>query len=67
MPTEEYEEDRGDPNQWVELTGEESRCLLGLKNYYKIFLEDTDEVATVKAWADLKKEFKHLVDIKWFK
>lgn len=68
--------DHGDPSEWVELTGEEARCLLGLKNYYTR-LEDKDEATALeRAWADVKKEkirgsseltFPRLQNFKWYK
>jgi hypothetical protein len=68
--------DHGDPGNWIELSGKENRCLLGLKNYYTIFEEKALEQATELAWKDLKKEvnrktgklaFSHLENATWFK
>lgn len=67
MPTEEYEDDRGPESGWVDLTGEENRCLIGLKSYYKTFEDKTDEAAIVRAWIDLQREFERLKEFKWFK
>lgn len=62
-------EEKGDPSEWVDLTHEQTRCLLGLKKYYITFLSDEyDETsATREAWEDLKREFEELKSHKWFK
>lgn len=67
MPVEDYEDDRGPSSEWAELSGEETRCLLGLKSYYKTFEDCSDEGAMAKAWVDLQKEFERLREFKWFK
>lgn len=60
-------EERGDPADWVELTGEENRCLLGLQAYYMKIEDKTELAALSLAWKDLKKEFFHLETHSWFK
>ncbi len=59
--------DRGDPENWVELTNEEKRCLLGLQGYYKNVDDKDTMTAMVLAWNDLKTEFERLKDFQWYK
>ena len=60
----------------VELTGEEKRCLIGLKNYYVKIEERSESDAADRAWADLKQErdrktgqlaFPRLQTATWYK
>lgn len=65
-----------DPSKLVELTGEETRCLLGLKNYYVKSEEKPESEAIKLAWEDLKAErdrktgelaFPRLQNFTWFR
>lgn len=56
-----------DPD-WIELTPEEKRCLLGLQGYYKTFEDKKDTEAMKLAWTDLKREFpERLSKATWWK
>jgi hypothetical protein len=64
--------DRGEPSEWAELNGEETRCLLGLKLYYTtpgLYTESGEsEIGALQmAWEDLKREFPRLEPFKWYK
>lgn len=59
--------DHGDAEKWAELTGEETRCLIGLKNYYTTFMDKPDIEALELAWIDLKHEFERLRPFTWYK
>lgn len=48
--------DHGDEGTWVKLDSEQTRCLLGLKNYYMVCEDKSAETALELAWIDLKKE-----------
>lgn len=62
-----FMDDKGDSKDWAQLTEEETRKLEGLKKFYIIFKDKTDEEASMIAWADLQTECKRLNDFKWYK
>lgn len=68
--------DHGDPEKWVDLNDEQTRCFLGLKGYYVRIENKIEEEALELAWADLKKEtdrktgklnFPELQDAIWYR
>ena len=68
--------EHGDPSTWVELTGEQTRCLIGLRNYYSKIEAKPPDVASTLAWQDLKNErdhntgqllFPELANATWYK
>lgn len=66
--TEVEDNDRGNPEKWVLLTDEESRCITLLKKYYVLNEDASEQSATIKAWDDIKREFpERLASQEWFK
>lgn len=61
------DDQKGNREDWVELSSEENRCLMGLKKYYMAIEEKPEEEATEKAWIDLKREFGRLESYKWYR
>lgn len=59
--------ERGDPGKWVELNGEETRCLLGLQSYYTRIEDKSAQESLRIAWEDLKREFPRLAPYLWYK
>jgi len=62
MPT-----DKGNPETWADLNGEETRCLLGLQSYYTRIEDKAAQEALELAWVDLKREFQRLQPFPWYK
>lgn len=66
-PEEYFADERGDIENWAQLTEEETRKFLGLKKYYLVFEDKTEESSCTRAWLDLQTECPRLKDFKWYR